>query len=63
MFVDNNRNQRLRREAKAIERKASRNGTKLSGRDRARLTKVNGQIVKYNTAEDTDTDGYDREYD
>ena len=58
MFGEKNRGQRLAREAKAIERKAQRNGGNLSGREAARLTKVKGRIVKYSSNDDDDN-GYD----
>lgn len=62
MFGDKGRGKRLQREAKAINRKAIRNGGNLSGREAARLTKVKGQIVKF-SYEDASDETYDeREY-
>jgi hypothetical protein len=55
----NNRGQRLAREAKAIQRKANRNNGKLSGREVARLTKVQGRIVKYQFDDSQEDDSYD----
>lgn len=61
MFGEKGRNVRLAREAKAIQRKATRNGGKISGKERARLTKVNGSLVKYGADNDNeyDNDSYD----
>lgn len=60
MFVEKSRTKRFEKEAKAINRKAKRNGGHLNGRDAARLTKVKGSIIKYNSYEDEyDDDQYE----
>lgn len=47
MFSDKNRSKRFQNEAKAIERKARRNGGIVTGRDAARLSQVKGRAVKF----------------
>jgi hypothetical protein len=59
MFGKNDRGKRLEREAKAISRKALRNGYAVSGRDQSRLNRVRGSIVKYGLEDDSDDSRYD----
>lgn len=61
MFAEKNRAKRFNQEAKAIQRKANRNGGELSGRDAARLTQAAGRFAKVSAQtmfDDTDTDNY-----
>jgi hypothetical protein len=58
MYVEKGRSQRLEREAKALNRKQKRHGGTLSSKEAARLTQVNGRIVKYNMRDDEDDDVY-----
>lgn len=46
MFSNRGLDKRMNQEARALKKKASKNG-KLSGRDAARLTKVVGRAIKY----------------
>ncbi len=61
MFGEKNRGRRSVAEAKAIERKAQRNGGEIHGRDASRLRRVKGSIVKYAIYDGDESD--EREYD
>lgn len=53
----NNRRSRLVKEAKALQKKARRNGGELHGNDLARLRSVSGRLVKstyFNDSENSD---------
>lgn len=60
MFDDRNRGKRAAAEVRALRRKAQRNGSQLSGREAARLTKVSGRVVKYGMDSEDYSD--DRQY-
>lgn len=51
MYVEKGRSNRFAKEAKALKKKAMRNGGEMSGRDRSRLERVEGRCVKYSIAE------------
>lgn len=62
MLEERNRSRRLAAEAKAITKKANRNGGTVSTRDLQRLTRVNGSLVKYSVRDSYDNqDDYDPE--
>ena len=60
MFGEKDRNRRLAKEAKALQRKAQRHGGELSGKEAARYTKVRGSLVKYSIRDEgEDCDDWD----
>jgi muconolactone delta-isomerase len=58
VFGEKDRSRRLQNESKAITRKL-RNGGKLTGRERARLTKVTGSLIKYSVEDVEDFNAYE----
>lgn len=59
MFPDQKQARRASNEAKALQRKANRQGNTLSGGERARLERVRGRAVRYSEFE---PEGFDNRH-
>lgn len=62
MFGQKDRSHRLQREAKAIARKCRKRGCEATGWERARLTRVNGELAKSVYATDEDNGNYEGDW-